>query len=200
MINERTVERGSKKIKGGVKMKKLIVGLMVVGMLGVMAGMGEAAVTDDVKINLFITPVVITSLTVSPTYYYFGSVNVDSSTGSITALVLTNDGDIDVTIEKEMLADGDDWDITLSSSVENGFRLWAMVSDNQPDHTAFETGVSSFSKANLSTLNDLTDTTGTLVTMSKDETNNMWFRLDMPYAVSVTDEQKIMIRLMATSN
>ena len=181
-------------------MKKLIVGLMVVGILGMMAGMGEAAVTDDVKINLFITPVVITSLTVSPTYYNFGSVDVDTSTGSVTSLLLTNDGDIDITIEKEMLEDGANWDITLSSSVEDGFRLWAMVSAGQPSHAAFETGVSSFSKVALSTLNDLTDTTGTQVEMSKDETKNLWFRLDMPYAVSVTDEQKIKIRLMATSN
>ena len=179
-------------------MKKLIVLLMVVGLVGIMAGMGEAA-TDPAKVNLFVTPVVSTSLTVSPTYYYFGSVNVDTSTGSVTALVLTNNGDIDITIEKEMLEDGADWDITLSSSVEDGFRLWAMISDNQPSHAAFEAGFSSFSKANLNTLNNLTDTSGTLVEMSKDETNNMWFRLDMPYAVSVTDEQKIQIRLKATS-
>ena len=199
MINERTGERRSKNKKGGVKMKKLIIGLMVVGIMGLMAGTGEAA-TDDVKINLFITPIVTTSLTVSPTYYSFGSVDVETSTGSVSALTLTNDGDIDIKIEKEMLEDGDAWDVTRSSTSENGFVLWAMVSVGQPSHAAFVAGVSSFSDAGLNQLNDLTETGGAQVEMSKDETRNLWFRLDMPYAVSTVVEQKIQIRLMATSN
>ena len=180
-------------------MKKLIVGLMVVGLLGLMAGMGEAADTDDVRINLFVTPIVTTSLTVSATYYYFGSASVGTSTGSLTALTLTNDGDIDVKVEKEVQADGD-WDVTRSSTSEDGFILWAMASASKPAYTAFVTASSSFSKANLNTLNNLTEGIGTQVEMSKDETKNLWFRLDMPDSVSLSSEQKIQIRLLATSN
>ena len=180
-------------------MKKLLVVLMAVGILGLMAGTGYGA-TDPTRVDLYITPIVITSLTIDTTYYNFGNVNVRTSTGSTSALVITNNGDIDITLEKEMFADGANWDVTTSSSVEDGFRLWAMVSDNQPDHTAFQTGLSSFSKAALNTLNDLTETDGAQVEMSRDETNNLWFRLDMPYSVSVSDEQLIQIRIKATSN
>ncbi len=178
-------------------MKKLILGLMVVGLVGVMVGTGEAA-TDPAKIDLYVTPIVATSLTVNPTYYNFGSVAVGVSTGSTSALTITNNGSIDVTIEKEVNAD-DDWDITLSSTTKDGFILWAMVSDNQPNHAAFVTGESSFSIAGLNQLNDLTDTTATQVSMSKDETNNLWFRLDMPDSSSTGTEKKLQIRLKATS-
>ncbi len=200
MINERTVERGSKKTKGGIVMKRLVILLMAVGLVGLMAGTGEAA-TEPARIDLYITPIVLTSLTVSPTFYNFGSVNVDMSTGSTSALTMTNDGDIDITIEKEMFADGAAWDITKSSSVEDGFLLWAMVAAvGPPSHAAFVTGISSFSEVALDTLNFLTDTAGAQIEMSKDETRNLWFRLDMPYAVSTVAEQKIQIRLKATSN
>ena len=198
MINEKTGEKGSKKTKGGVKMKKLLLGLMVVGLIGLMAGAGEAA-TDTNDIDLYVTPVVETSLTVSPTYYDFGDVDVGVSTGSASALVLTNDGDIEITIKKEITSD-DGWYITRSSSAEDGFDLWAMVSVDQPNHAAFENTFASFSKTGLGAENILPDTGGTQISMSKDETNNLWFRLDMPYSVSESREQKIEIQLTATSN
>ena len=61
-------------------MKKLIVGLMVVGILGVMVVTSEAA-TEAARVDLYVTPVVTTSLTISTTYYNFGDVDVDTSTG-----------------------------------------------------------------------------------------------------------------------
>jgi hypothetical protein len=170
---------------------------MVVGVVGMLAGTGEAASTDDVKINLFITPIVTTSLTVSPTYYDFESVDLKTSTGSTSALMLTNDGNVDFTVEKTVIAAGV-WDVELSSTSKDGFILWAMVSDGQPNHAAFVTGESSFSNVGLGDLNDLTDSTKAQVSMSTDETKNLWFRLDMPYEVSTVVEQKLQIRLMAT--
>ena len=180
-------------------MKKLIIGLIVVGLIGLLGVRSEAA-TDPARIDLYVTPIVVTSLTVDTTYYNFGSVAVRTSTGSTSALTLTNNGSVSITVEKQVFADGDNWDITTSSSVENGFRLWAMVAATQPDHDAFSTGVSSFSKASLGFVNDLTDTAGSQVTMSRDETESLWFRLDMPYSVSTVAEQKIQVRLRATSN
>ena len=181
-------------------MKKLIVGLMVVGMIGMMAGIGYAA-TDAAYINLLVTPVVTTSLTVSPTYYVFGSVAVGTSTGSATALTLTNNGDIDFSVQKEVTND-DDWVIEISSTAKDGFDLWALVSDNQPDHAAFVTAVSSFGKDGINQLTNLHDgdDSNNQLAMSKDQTDLLWFRLDMPYAVSQSAEQTITVRLTATSN
>ena len=181
-------------------MKKLIVGLMVVGILGMMVGTGFAA-TDATMINLLVTPVVTTSLTVSPTYYDFGSVSVQSTTGSVTALTLTNNGDIDITVQKEC-TDDDGWHIQVSSTAEDGFDLWALVSDNQPNHTAFVTAIASFGKNDTYQVTNLhdADNSNAQLLMSKDQTDLMWFRLDMPYAVSQSAEQTIKVRLTATSN
>jgi hypothetical protein len=182
-------------------MKKLLIGLMVaVGVIGLMAGTGYAA-TDAALINLLVTPIVTTSLTVSPTYYVFGSVDVQTTTGSISGLTLTNDGDIDFSVEKELMDDGD-WIIEVSSTAEDGFDLWALVSDNQPDHAAFVTAVSSFGKDGLNQVTNLHDgdNGNNQLEMSKDQTDLLWFRLDMPYAVSLSAEQTIKVRLTATSN
>ena len=179
-------------------MKKLILGLMVVGLLGVMAGTGMAQTTDTNDIDLYVTPIVITSITVSPTFYNFGDVNVATSTGSASALTLTNDGDIEVAITKEITV-SDGWYVTRSSSAEDGFDLWAMISQTQPTHAQFENTFASFSKTGLGVENILPDTSGNQIVMSKAESNNMWFRLDMPYSVSLSGEQKIEVQLTATS-
>ena len=65
-------------------MKRLMVVLMAVVLMGLMAGTAYSA-TDSAMVNLFVTPVVVTSLTVSPTYYVFGNVPIGTSTGSATA-------------------------------------------------------------------------------------------------------------------
>ena len=63
--------------------------LMVLGLMVVMSGVMFGASTET-AINLLVTPVVTLQLTAGPTYYDFGSVDVDRSTASTSALVLTN--------------------------------------------------------------------------------------------------------------
>ena len=177
-------------------MKKLIIGLMVVGLMGMMAGTAMAA-TDSANINLLVTPVVATSLIVSPTWYDFGNVAVKTSTGSATAITITNDGSVAITVDKAVWTDGD-WDITKSSSVQDGFFLWAMTNASVPSHTAFETALSSFTKT-LQGHNTLRDSSAAGVTMNPSGTESLWFRLDMPASVSNTNEQTIHVRLRGTS-
>lgn len=181
-------------------MKKMLILAVAAGLL-VMAGSAMAATTDTVNINLLVTPVVVTDLNVAPTYYSFGSVGVGVTTCSITALVLTNDGDVGVTIDKAVWAD-DEWDLTLDPTTQDGFDLWAVVAAAEPDATAYETAKSSFNENGLgdSYFNALTQGAGTAVDMSPTggtSTANLWFRLDMPQSVTNTNEQTVHVRLRA---
>ena len=201
MINERTVERRSKKTKGGIKMRKLIIGMMVVGLVGMMAGGVQGASTDAADINLFITPIVTVILDVSPTYYDFGSVEMETSTKTLNALAMTNDGNVGFTVEKAVWDDGG-WDVTASSTTTDGFDLWAMVNNTQPTLANFVTAVSSFNESgtgNDTYMNALTDITPAQVEMSPTDTENLWFRIDMPQYVTTEAQQKIQVRLKATS-
>jgi len=66
-------------------MKKLLVVLMAVGLIGFMAGAAQAQSTDAAGVDLYITPIVTVDLSVSPTYYDFGNVELAVSTISPTA-------------------------------------------------------------------------------------------------------------------
>ena len=167
--------------------------------MGMMAGDMMAASTDSVNINLLVTPVVVTDLSVAPTFYDFGSVDVDISTSSLTALVLSNDGSVGVTIDKSVWAD-DDWDITAGTSTQDGFNLWAMVASGVPGLVGYETAISSFNESALAAYNALTEGSGTAVSMNPSDTDNLWFRLDMPVSVANTNQKTIQVRLRANPN
>ncbi len=181
-------------------MKKLIVGLMVVGLVGMMAGTVMAQSTDSANINLLVTPVVVVQLSVSPTYYDFGDVNVGVSTCSITALTLSNDGTVGLTVDKAVWSD-DEWRIDYSSTTQDGFGLWAMTNASQPGQADFTTGnFHDFSNVEGNGgLNDLTESAGGNESMNPSDTEDLWFRLDMPASVGNTNQQTIQVRLRGTA-
>ena len=170
--------------------------LMAIGFIGMMAGSLMAASTDSVNINLLVTPVVATDLSVSPTFYDFGSVPVNISTSSLTALVLSNDGSVGVSIDKSVWAD-DSWDITAGTATQDGFNLWAMVASGVPGLVGYEASISSFNESALAAYNALTEGSGTAVSMNPSDTDNLWFRLDMPASVGNTNQKTIQVRLRA---
>jgi len=178
-------------------MRKMFLGmLMVVGVVGLMAGVAMATSTDSADINLLVTPIVRCDLNVSPTYYNFGNVQVKKSTCSVTALVLTNAGDVGITIDKTVWTD-DAWDITKSSTSQDGFDLWAMAQTLAPGQAAYTTSESSFNESGLTVMNALTYNTKVRVDMSPTDTANLWFRLDMPRFVTSDVQRTIHVRLRA---
>ena len=181
-------------------MKKMILVLMVVGLVGMMAGMAQAQSTDSASVNLLVTPVVSVQLSVSPTYYVYGNVAVQVSTCTTAALVLSNDGTVGVLLEKAIWAD-DDWDITLSSTVQDGFDIWAMTQVLQPGQGTFTDNNDKFTKdlgdANYNTLYNRDG--GVQEDLDCEETQNMWVRLDMPKYTTNTNEKTIQVRIKATN-
>lgn len=188
-------------------MKKLIVGLMVVGLVGLMAGGAMGASTDTEHIYLLITPSIIVNLTVSPTNYIdLGIVDVGVSTISWQTITLTNAGSVGITVEKAIWDDGTDWDVTLSSTVTDGFDLWSYVGDSRPGSLdAFSTAISSFNETGIGSetyMTSLTYSDGNQVDMQPvgpTSTENIWFRLDMPANVTNSNQQTIQVRLKASA-
>jgi len=182
-------------------MKKMFLWMVVaVGIMGLMAGAAMAAgSTDSVNINLLVTPLVRVDLNASPTYYNFGSVPLKTSTCSVTALTLTNAGNVGITVDKTVWTN-ETWDITLSSTQTNGYDLWAMVkSGAAPGQVDFENAKSSFNESGLQALNPLTTSLAAAVTMNPEQAESLWFRLDMPKYVSSEKQRTIHVRLKATA-
>jgi hypothetical protein len=186
-------------------MKKLLLAVLVAGLLGLAAGNAMAATsTDSANIDLLVTPVVIVDLNVTPTYYNFGNIDLQTSTMSLTALTLSNAGNVGFKIEKAVWANGADWDITKSSTQTNGFDLWAMVNASKPtllsEFAAASAGFNEAGTGSDTYMNALKDSGGVQVNMSPTQTQNMWFRLDMPKYVTKEAQQTIKVRLKATAN
>ena len=175
-------------------MKKLIVGLMVVGLVGMMGLPVMAATTDSANVSLIVTPVVKVDLNVSPTYYNFGFVDVLTSTASITSLTLTNAGDVGINIDKTVWDDAE-WRIDYSSTTQDGFGLWAMTDDNQPGQSNYTTVNGHEFDNEIGTFSNLTELGGGDESMDPSDTESIWFRLDMPDNVGNTNQQTIHIRL-----
>ena len=178
-------------------MKKLIVGLMVVGLVGMAAGSALAGSTDSANVSLMVTPVVSIDLNVSPTYYNFGFVAVKISTCSMSALTLTNAGSVGLTVDKAVWDDAE-WRIDYSSTTQDGFDLWAMTKNSQPGLATFDSEANyKFTKGTgESNFSDLfSHDTAADEDLDSEETAELWFRLDMPVFVTNTNQQTIHVRL-----
>jgi len=181
----------------GETMKKLFAVLMMAVLIGLMAGVAMAA-TSTTYISLLVTPIATTSLMVSPTYYNFGIVAVKTSTCSTTALTLTNNGQVGVTVDK-VVWDDDTWRVDYSSTTQDGFRLYAMVNVSAAGAALFDTGKATFTTTAQTGWNALTNSSAAAVTMNPDATNSLWFRLDMPKSTSNQAQKTIHVRIRGTS-
>ena len=171
-----------------------------------MAGSVMAASTTGVTVDLWVTPVVIVDLAISPTYYYFGSVDLGKSTNSATGLNVQvgDEGTVGIKLEKAVWGD-DGWDVTLSSGVEDGFELWSMTKATEATRPALAdyTNVNGhdYDESALYTFNNLTvHDAATQTVLTTTEEVNLWFKLDMPEKISVQGEQTLQVRIRASAN
>jgi hypothetical protein len=163
------------------------------------------ASTNAVTVNLYITPVVIVDLEISPTYYDFSSIDLGTSTGSLTGLNVKvgDEGTVGIKLEKAVWGD-DGWDVTLSSAVQDGFDLWAMTRTTwsvHPETGEYTTGnAHEFDETALFTYNNLTQYgSSTQMTLDINEETNLWLRLDMPFKATESRQQKLQVRVRASA-
>ena len=167
------------------------------------AGGGSVwATTATIDATITITPIATVSLSISPTTYAFGAFAVNSSTNSATGLVLSNNGQVDVSVTKQ---------ITNQSSPAGWTAGVAASSDTYVLYVASATtrpALGSYTIANhmFGGLNTVTSLLG--LGGGSQNLNNplgvtpseaLWFKLDLPTTVSSQTPREITVRFTGTA-
>ena len=187
------------KEKEVIRMKRLIglgLAILLVCGLSVVSFAGEA---DPQDVIITVTPVTAEAFTIIPGTINLGIVDVGESTGNVTALEIKNTGNITLTFTKtvETIAGSATHPWTMADPAgEDTFLLHAQAQATSPG--AWTDDAVEFSTT-LTTYNDLTNATATQLSLDKDETEDLWFMLDMPTSVSYSDTQTITARIKGTS-
>ena len=175
-------------------MKRLIglgLAILLVCGLSVVSFAGET--TQNVTIT--VAPVVSEAFTITPAAIDLGIVDVNTSTGNVSGLVIENTGTITLTFTKTV-ASITSW--TLGAPAKDVFRLKALADTSAL--TPWGSGVTTGEFAAVLTYNDLTENTGsTQLSLDKGDTENLWFMLDMPTSVGSGTSQTITVTIKGTS-
>jgi len=189
-MQKRLVNFRQRRISLGLRLVCLVVGL---GLIGSLVGYGYAADTADV--TLTVTPIVVAALTISPTTYAYGNLDLAISSVSASGLTITNSGGVGIKLEKKVSNDGADWTLVDTTGETDKFVLWAMTNASTPIEGNFTGGHKFATPEN--TANSLTDLGGTQTALSPNGTAKLWFRLDMPSSVSSGNSQTITVTVRA---
>ena len=178
-------------------MKRLIglgLAILLVCGLSVVSFAGET--TRDVTIT--VAPVVEEAFTIVPNTIDLGTVDVNTSTGNVTALVITSTGTVTLTFEKTV------WSITatnpwtLGAPAKDVFMLKAAAQASVPGDWDTESALEF--DTTTTTYNNLTDDAAGQLSLDKGANQNLWFMLDMPTSVGHGDSQEILVRIKGTSS
>ncbi|MFC2061141.1 hypothetical protein ACFLUV_01360, partial [Elusimicrobiota bacterium] len=164
----------------------------------VAAGAALAVDTSTQNVTITVTPVVNTVFTISPASISLGNVDINTSTGNVTELVLENTGDVTLTFEKTVMT-MTNW--TLGTPDKDVCRLQAAAQAAVPADWGVAVSSVTFDTT-LTNYNDLTDGVagdGIPISLDKDETENLWFNLDMPTGVTAAVQETITARIKGTS-
>ena len=168
----------------------------------VMVGLGSPGVwaASTVDATITVTPIVSVSLAISPTTYAFGALAVNTSSVAATRLMLSNNGDVDVTVTKQVQTDPANWVADVSSTTPNHYVLFVATSVARPAVADFSTANHRFGAlANSSALKGLGTGTPTITTSGGSLPSvDLWFRLDMPTQVTTSAAQTITVRFTGT--
>jgi len=173
---------------------KLMVVAVGIGMLGL--GKAQASPVDG---SITVTPVGTVTLTLAPTYYHFGNVDVNISTVSISSITVRNTGNVSVTVDKQIQTESTPGGWTAGTAVAlNTYVLYVATSTFQPNPGDFTAGDHRFgAQANVTPLDGLGGTQPTLVPTSG--IADLWFRLDMPSTVTTQAARTITVRFTGTA-
>ena len=165
-------------------MKKMMI-LLPVLILAVCAMVMASTYT---VVCVHVKPSVSVSLTAPTSYYNFGTVALNKSTQSGSAVEINNNGEVNVTLEQQMIYD-DDWDVSASSYSKDGFDLFIATAATVPAIGDFPSGTPVEITA-LNTVKNLTGIGAAQAELAKDQTANIWFKLNMPVD-DVTDDDAV---------
>lgn len=172
----------------------MMLGLLALAML---AGTKAAAV-DYTDATITVTPVVAPSLSLSPDTYAFGNMDVNTSTNSAIALTLSNTGNVNVSVDKRIQDQGG-WTVSTSTGTDQ-YVLYCATAAARPALADFLVNESSTSFGAQGNVTGLFDIDGVAPDLAASGGSvDLWFRLDMPSAVTNQDPQIIKARFTATA-
>ena len=112
-----------------------------------------AHAAPSVDATITVTPVANVTLTLDTTFYDFGTVNVNSSTSSITALRLTNTGEVYITVDKQITTQSNPvgWTAGTSTGLDR-YVLYCATSTAQPSLSSFTASTQFGAQGNVTAL------------------------------------------------
>lgn len=172
--------------------------------LGMLLGLGLSsgwAANTPVDASITVTPIVNVSLAISPTTYAYGQLAVNTSSVAATALALSNNGEVDVTVDKRIQTDPANWIADTANTVTNHYVLYVATAATRPVVGDFSTANHRFGAvSNVSTLKGLGGSTPVVTTSGGALPSvNLWFRLDTPQTVTTSAAQTITVRFTGTA-
>jgi len=177
---------------------KLLVAL--VAALGI-ANVAQATNTP-IDASITVTPIADVSLAISPTYYAFGNVSVNTSSHSATALSLSNNGQVNVTVDKRITTESNPagWTAGTAAAADT-YVLYAATSTVRPATGDFVAGTSRLGILNnVSNLQGVGGGTPTITTSGGALPSvNLWFKIDMPTSVTAQTARQITVRFTGTA-
>lgn len=200
------MERKNSKEKGVIRMKRLIgLGLAILLVTGV-GSVAFAATTDTV--DILVTPVITASLVISPDTYDFGNMDVNVSSNSATGLTLTNDGNIDIKVQKEIsdedVAGDGNWIADTTTGTQDHYVLYCGTAAARVDLNDFAAGTELGAEANTTYLTGSgsagsAEADGVVVPAITGNTVDLWFKLSMPTSVTNGDARTMRLTFTAVS-
>ena len=174
---------------------KLGVLLLGLGLLG----KGTAHAVDA---SITVTPNPSLNLTIAPTTYAFGSVDVAISTVSISSLTITNAGQVPLTISKSISNQSAPAGWTAAGTGDptaalNRYVLYVATSTFHPGAAMFDNTTHLFNgEGNANALRGIGNGTPALAVA---ERTDVWFRLTMPSSVSTNAARTITVSFTGVS-
>ncbi|PKM99483.1 MAG: hypothetical protein CVU78_06050 [Elusimicrobia bacterium HGW-Elusimicrobia-2] len=180
--------------KGENKMSKKLIGLVVVMMLAA----GTAMAVDESVVTVTVTPTGLSvSLTPPTTTYAFGDVAVQTSSGALTPITLTNNGSVGVTLKKNIGVEPAAW-TAGATAAPNVYVLYVATSTTQPSYVDLAANCKYAASLASNNLTDAAGFGGGVV--DYDDKVVLWFAIDMPTTSGSSSAQTIVTHIDATQN
>ena len=171
--------------------------LGLAALLAAALGTGRAWAADYIDGTITVTPVAGVSLDLSPSSYAFGSLDVNTSSNSATALTLSNTGNVNVTASKVIQADPADWTAAVSTGTIDQYTLYCATGAARVELAEFGAGTKFGAVGNSSALTGYDGVSAPVIPVAGSA--DLWFRLDMPVTVSQQTPQTITVRFTAAA-
>jgi hypothetical protein len=178
--------------------QKLLITLFIIGA----CGGASWATNTPADATITVTPIANVSLSLNTTFYDFGAFAVNTSTNSGTKLTLSNNGQVDVTVDKRITNQSNPvgWTAGTSAGLDT-YALYVATSTTRPLLTDYSTGNHQFGiLSNVTALKGLGGSTPVITNPAGALPSvDLWFKLDMPTTVSSQVARAITVRFTGTA-